>query len=181
MDLESRSIFPFDINDSPASISLLSTDVLSLIFETHILTNTSQNEGLPLSKLMRASQVCHDWREITLNSPLLWGRCISLNHPILLREQWRKEILHRSGKAPLWIQGKMRLERITKCFFAIIKEEWERVQVLDVILDDSSDMWNGAWAAILLPSPMLQIFKLAMNFRLSPGVRLLSSPITPLS
>ncbi|KAF8873491.1 hypothetical protein CPB84DRAFT_622371 [Gymnopilus junonius] len=164
MDSDAYSIFPFDINISPPSISSLSTDALSLIFETLILTNTSRNEGLPLSQLIRASQVCHDWREITLDSPLLWGRCISLNHPILLEEQWRKEILRRSGKAPLWIQGKMLMEKITNFFFAIIKEEWERVQVLDVILVDSSDMWNGAWAPILRPSPMLQIFKLANEF-----------------
>ncbi|KDR84473.1 hypothetical protein GALMADRAFT_237349 [Galerina marginata CBS 339.88] len=56
----------------------------------------SNNDALKDTR--RTSQVCHRWRQILLEYPLVWGRLIDLNAlcKVTVKEEWGNEVLRRS-------------------------------------------------------------------------------------
>lgn len=148
---------------SPTSpIDMLPSYILWLIFEMNS-TSTGSDLDSPLTTCISSSQICCTWRRIMLNSPSIWGRLIDFEHPFLLSRSWRTELLRRSENAPLWIQGRVDNRQGNDYLFFILKNHWERIQVLDI------QPWSGLhanslkddelWAAFLRPAPILQTFK----------------------
>src|ERR1700761_411983 len=56
-------------------ISSLPSDVFATIFTLLCIPGTLSQDGKPVYHLarIRVSHVCHQWREIALNQPLLWS------------------------------------------------------------------------------------------------------------
>ncbi|KAF8889536.1 hypothetical protein CPB84DRAFT_1849332 [Gymnopilus junonius] len=99
------------------SIFMINTDHKTRFVVTPNFRIYDPKEELPLTIARRTSQVCCRWRKVILQSPLIWGSVIDFD---LLRQKkdfWRKEVMRRTGSAPLCIM-----------------EHWERIRKLDVEL-----------------------------------------------
>ena len=109
-----------------------------------------------------ASQVCRAWRSAIINTPLVWARLIDLDSFHGLRSnEWGKEIVRRSGKAPLWIKAVQDWTRYShpivaqRVFFRdIMLEHWERVQILHLstLVLVYKEMWK---VPLCRPAPSL--------------------------
>ncbi|KDR77922.1 hypothetical protein GALMADRAFT_154971 [Galerina marginata CBS 339.88] len=146
------------------TVNNLAPDILWLIF----MFNTIPVDYSPLSRApnnlplltvaRRTSQVCHSWRQITLDSSSLWGRLVDLNVLFENNRGWVDEVLLRAKDAPLWITGKVRPEYLNDAlFFSLVERNWERVQKIEVstygIRND-----DVRWNVCLRPAPALKDF-----------------------
>ncbi|KDR65684.1 hypothetical protein GALMADRAFT_1248600 [Galerina marginata CBS 339.88] len=109
-----------------------------------------------------SSQVCHTWRSHILNSPTIWGRLLELSALERCTEQWREEVLRRSGDSLLWIyghaSGSFTYPRIgTKFFYRILNTYWERIEHLSMTTMDLP-IDEELWQPLLRPAPFLQSF-----------------------
>ncbi|KAK1226786.1 hypothetical protein PQX77_010223 [Marasmius sp. AFHP31] len=82
----------------PPPISRLPGELLIIIFAQCI--NDRQDILCRYPIYLSFSQVCHDWRELALNTPTLWTK------PDLTWPLWAKEMLRRSKDAPLDISNR---------------------------------------------------------------------------
>lgn len=115
-----------------------------------------------LDDTRHASQVCRAWRAAIVNTPLLWARLIDLDSLHGLRSnEWGKEIVRRSGKAPIWIKAVKNWTRYShpvpeqRVFFRdIMLEHWERVQILHIstLVLVYKEMWK---VPLCRPAPTL--------------------------
>lgn len=82
------------------TVSKLIPEVFSAIFELLALSATSPlgPTRYPYRDLLSATQVCHSWRQIALDSPRIWGY-ISSSAPHRISELF----LDRSASAPLYL------------------------------------------------------------------------------
>ncbi|KDR67079.1 hypothetical protein GALMADRAFT_258485 [Galerina marginata CBS 339.88] len=112
----------------------------------------------PLTTLRHVSQVCGDWRDLSLHSSLLWGKVVDLAALEMCTEKWRQEVIHRTGDSLLWIQGPVtRLS--APFFFSVLNEHWGRIERISV----SVNTYTGRgvelaqnWGPLLLRSPHLR-------------------------
>ncbi|TFK58401.1 hypothetical protein BDN72DRAFT_906771 [Pluteus cervinus] len=78
-------------------ISSLPEEVLVEIF---LLANTSNKSGLVVSGwIVKMGWVCHTWRKLALDHPLLWTEITEE-----LCERWTREFLKRSGSAVIYLE-----------------------------------------------------------------------------
>lgn len=115
-----------------------------------------------------ASQVCHEWRDLMLNTPFLWARLVDLDciHGEWNRE-WRHELMLRSGAAPLWVKADSypctkrswsvppaeAYKEISQFLFEVLSGNWHRIQKLYI----NGDCWPFPRNLDLLCSPAPQL------------------------
>ncbi len=119
-----------------------------------------------------ASQVCHQWRDLILQSSSLWGRLIDINYFFKCRsDKWREEIVRRSGTAPLWINADFVYQRGPRAkssqefFFQLMNNNWHRIHKL-VITRCSSPRLKLTRSMFSFPAPILEYFELRCHLEL---------------
>ncbi|KAF4612654.1 hypothetical protein D9613_011848 [Agrocybe pediades] len=134
-------------------IASLPPELLCDIF----LKNTEQDDPMHnrLITARHSSQVCQSWRSILLAFPSIWGRLINLDDYFdRKKETWMQEVVSRSGGAPLWITGRIFSFYTSTCFISLLKENWERVQHLEIgAVNRGSD---ERWSFLCRPAPNLE-------------------------
>ncbi|KAF9555517.1 hypothetical protein CPC08DRAFT_131733 [Agrocybe pediades] len=118
------------------------------------------------------SQVSRQWRSIYLSSPSIWGRLISVDDLNLRKtENWRNEVIARTGEASLWVYGHLNDDETRHFVFPFLEQNWARVQMLFLIDNDSLGatqtrltLADGQkrWAFLKEPAPQLQRICIAM-------------------
>lgn len=114
----------------------------------------------PLTITRRTSQVCQLWRNLILNSSSIWGRLIHLDFLDQASEDWRMEVLRRSGNAPLTIKGDVMGYIIEDFFFLLLEVEWTRIKWLDVRMNNDYEFEDNVWDPIHCANPTLEYFNL---------------------
>ncbi|KDR72015.1 hypothetical protein GALMADRAFT_159109 [Galerina marginata CBS 339.88] len=150
-----------------APVLSLDRDVLLFIFKLNADIFSDENS---LKGTRLASQVCRDWRDAILETPSLWGRLIDLDQLVSSTDDWKAEVLRRSGDASLWIRRTGIIfetrptytEPIQEFFFSVLNKHWDRIEQLVVSMDVGG--LNGElWSAIYRPSPHLRVFSLDLH------------------
>ena len=109
----------------------LNDDVLLYIF----MLNADMFDDVDALDTARfTSQVCRSWRTLMLASSSLWARLIDMDRiSDSSGDEWRKELMERSGDALLWIQlSDFHYSVNTSEFFDFIAKNWHRIQKLFV-------------------------------------------------
>lgn len=133
-------------------ISTISEDILWVIFMINAEDSVAH---LPLDTTRNCSQVCRTWRHSLVGTSFIWGKLMdwcSLNQET--SDEWRNEVLRRSGTSLLWINHPpwsgyilFKFSRLvcaskerasqkcvnfsTSCFFdKLITKNWERIDGL---------------------------------------------------
>ncbi|KDR69288.1 hypothetical protein GALMADRAFT_256118 [Galerina marginata CBS 339.88] len=122
-----------------------------------------KNTGLETARF--TSQVCRQWRALTLGSPTIWGNTIDLQ---LLRQnsdQWRKVVLKRSGSAPLWISGDVlgENEHSMPYFFSLLNDNWERIRGLDIRVFKFFSLDYDMWRSFRSAAPNLEVLRVQFH------------------
>ncbi len=140
-------------NPSSAPICGINNDVLLCIFSFNG-DMFSDEKALDTTRI--SSQVCRQWRDVMLESSSLWAKLIDIDFIYELRtDDWRSELIRRSGTAPLWILARINepLRRYGMRFVELVTGNWHRIQKLvifrysDVVLPRS---------VMYLPAPELE-------------------------
>ncbi|KDR79606.1 hypothetical protein GALMADRAFT_137407 [Galerina marginata CBS 339.88] len=148
-------------NACPAS--LLNSDTLWLIFDMNSDMFSYRN-ALETTRI--SSQVCREWRSVILDAPALWGKLIDLDNLLQKRDEWKDEVLHRSGGAPLSILGSdfyrnpmpWRDRFPAETFvISILNQHWRRIENL-VISSDRRRIDLALLESIQKPAPRLRKF-----------------------
>ncbi|KDR81101.1 hypothetical protein GALMADRAFT_136155 [Galerina marginata CBS 339.88] len=117
-----------------------------------------------LNVTRRTSQVCNQWRELAINSPSLWGRCMDLERLNQQEPHWRNEVLRRTGESFLHIKGGIVSLQLGTFFLHLLDTSWERIRALDVTLERfDAIVTDPRWAVLQRPAPALQIFSLSFD------------------
>ena len=143
---------------SEQSIGRLHQDILWKIFTE----NTNEDE--PLTTARRSSQVCRQWRTIVLQSASIWGRSIDLDDLHQKTDDWRQEVISRTGQSLLWIFGSLSPDTL-HFFVPFIAQNWKRVRMLgidDFDINPEEDR-QRIWAFLEQPAPNLQMMDIALS------------------
>lgn len=142
-------LFNADLNDQIATYVGQS---LAAPFTTNGLTVTR-----------RTSQVCRPWRSLILSSTAIWGRVIDL--PILNRssELWSREVLKRTGEAPLDIKGELLGTSPYPLFLLLVQHHWTRIRSLDVGIFAVGWISKEAWEFLKQPAPNMKVFSIRFH------------------
>ncbi|KJA24774.1 hypothetical protein HYPSUDRAFT_38431 [Hypholoma sublateritium FD-334 SS-4] len=153
-----------EVYTPPAPIYGVNDDVLMCIF---MLNGNMFFDSQALHTTRATSQVCRQWRNLTLEAPLLWAKLIDMD--ICYRDRrldWINEIFRRSGVAPLWIKAvngrhirRTDTDNIEKFIYDIVSKNWDRIQKL-VVIDDSTleSRCNLIFPMLRFPAPQLENF-----------------------
>ncbi|KDR70523.1 hypothetical protein GALMADRAFT_144794 [Galerina marginata CBS 339.88] len=87
---------------APESHAYEDADILSLIFDINAEV-PSIKDALTFTRIY--SQVCRAWRGAALDSTFIWGKLIDLDVLDKGADEWRSEVVKRSGDSPLWIKA----------------------------------------------------------------------------
>ncbi|KDR81095.1 hypothetical protein GALMADRAFT_1122341 [Galerina marginata CBS 339.88] len=110
------------------------------------------------------SQVCKQWRELTINSPSLWGRCVDLKRLNQQEPHWRNEVMRRTGASFLHVRGSIVSLQLGIFFLDLLDTSWERIRALEVSLERfDAIITDPRWAVLQRPAPALQIFSLSLD------------------
>ncbi|KAH9023090.1 hypothetical protein EDB85DRAFT_2293007 [Lactarius pseudohatsudake] len=149
-----------------APISSLPTEVVTAIFTfLHIpvtLASFTLGEQPTRSEQLawlRAAHVCHQWREIALNLPLLW------NHVdfTIVSSAGAAEILSRAKRAPLYLEARVpcRLWDDTR-FSALRKELQDHVSNISHLSISAEPFHlHRIFEGLVLPAPTLELLSLS--------------------
>ncbi|KJA24383.1 hypothetical protein HYPSUDRAFT_526272 [Hypholoma sublateritium FD-334 SS-4] len=159
----------------PIPITELGSDVLYEIF----LANTYREIGSipkdatqfdlshsPLTITRRTSQVCRMWRDIILQSPLIWARCIDLDCLDQKTNNWRQLVLQRTAETMLCITAVSATRRMVPerhglaTFFArLLDERWERIAEIDISIHVEDLKDNRITVPFNQPTNSLRVFE----------------------
>ncbi|CAA7269841.1 unnamed protein product [Cyclocybe aegerita] len=108
-----------------------------------------------LTDTRSASHVWRLWRQAILSSTSLWGRLVDLEYLIHLKEEWRWEIICRTGISPLHVKGKQANKNpaFLPLLAHILDAHWERIDTLD----------GDLWYPIARPSKALKIIRINLG------------------
>ncbi|KAF4613272.1 hypothetical protein D9613_010852 [Agrocybe pediades] len=118
------------------------------------------------------SLVSRQWRSIYLSSPSIWGRLISVDDLKRKTENWRNEVMARTGEASLWVYGHLRDDETLHFVFPFLEQNWARVQMLFLIDNNPLEatqtrltLADGQkrWAFLKEPAPQLQRICITMS------------------
>ncbi|PPQ98174.1 hypothetical protein CVT26_003222 [Gymnopilus dilepis] len=139
---QSRSV----VAEQTSSIRCLSEDILWNIFlmnanmdEDAVFVSPSSPEYAArrsmraLTVTRRSSQVCRLWRDVILGTSSIWGQLIDWDIFLELKtDDWRREVLRRSGSHPLYIRSEWLIGDGPKFknFVSLVDEEWDRIRGL---------------------------------------------------
>ncbi|KAF8884061.1 hypothetical protein CPB84DRAFT_1789546 [Gymnopilus junonius] len=136
---------PSSLASSP--VFALNSDILWRIFLLNTYMTTKFDEDIPaLDTLRYTSQVCTAWRELTLQSPSLWGRVINI---VLLWhcDEWRDEVIRRTRSSPLYLKVPRTDPAVTYVAVSLANENWSRVYSLDILSFHPKE--EKAWTDLL--------------------------------
>ncbi|KJA24818.1 hypothetical protein HYPSUDRAFT_38489 [Hypholoma sublateritium FD-334 SS-4] len=145
------------INRPAPPIHTLNEDILLYIFT---LNADMFSDTDALLTTCVTSQVCQSWRDLMLATPSLWARLIDMYYiSKSLGNEWRDELIRRSGTAPLYIRAQ-EIDRSGNVL-RILRENWHRTQRLVVHdLTSSVDLTRLVFA---LPAPYLETFAVTLG------------------
>ncbi|KAF9556089.1 hypothetical protein CPC08DRAFT_107509 [Agrocybe pediades] len=105
----------------------------------HDLPNIPSGQNRPLNVARHCSQVCRRWRLVYLSSCSIWGRIIDLDSLQQTTDEWRKEVMARTGEALLWVYGEVDDWDESKQDIPsdLLKRNWGRIERL-LIKDNSN-------------------------------------------
>ncbi|KDR70422.1 hypothetical protein GALMADRAFT_159902 [Galerina marginata CBS 339.88] len=136
--------------------SKLDEDLLWQTFSFVTNMGEESDEKFPvLVTLRNSSQVCSTWRNLILSTSSWWARNLNLRLLNQKSNDWRNEVLRRTGEALLHITGPVRRENV-QFVEAILTEHWARIQVLRLYASHSIDLLQY----IQQPAPFLEVFKI---------------------
>jgi len=88
-----------------------------------------------LQTLRHASQVCGSWRTLILSSTSIWGKSIDFEELNQKSENWRTEVIRRTGDSLLHIKSNtFYLGRMERFLVSLITDSWHRIQSLNVVI-----------------------------------------------
>ncbi|KDR70486.1 hypothetical protein GALMADRAFT_254903 [Galerina marginata CBS 339.88] len=165
---------------APESLAHEDADILSLIFDINTEV-PSIKDALKFTRI--SSQVCRAWRRTALDSTSIWGKLIDLDVLNKVADEWRAEVIKRSGDSPLWIKatapmydneprgkaGRIRqfgehASRLPEVLFSLLEADWSRIEKL-VVWADIAEIDARRWSAIYRPASRLRVFNLYGDFR----------------
>ncbi|KAF4613064.1 hypothetical protein D9613_010811 [Agrocybe pediades] len=157
-------------------ISTLHRELLWMIFLQNVLTpdvyRFTDWTCSPLTTVRYCSQVCRDWRYILLQSSSIWSRVIDLEQLNQRGQDWKKEVLSRTGQAPLWVYGQPNIS--TMLFFVpFLEENWGRVQRMqifglsemptDTFTNSLNRLAKISWNFLQKPAPSLRVIDVYLS------------------
>ncbi|KAF8894231.1 hypothetical protein CPB84DRAFT_1305892 [Gymnopilus junonius] len=109
------------------------------------------------------SQVCKRWRELLLSSTSIWASSFDLDCLDQRTDEWREEVLKRTGKASLSILGALQYGRpSTEFFLSILNKHWARVRNLCLVVH-MGVFDDIRWSYLKNPAPNLEIFHVNLD------------------
>ncbi|KJA15326.1 hypothetical protein HYPSUDRAFT_391704 [Hypholoma sublateritium FD-334 SS-4] len=141
-------------------IHMLDNDTLLHIFESNA---DMFSDPFALHTTRIASQVCHRWRDLMLDTPALWAKLIDLDRiSNSWSSEWRTELIRRSGAAPLWIRTHLSPStEIIQFLFDVITGNWHRIQKL--IISCCSCGFSFCNTMLFFPAPQLDEIDVPME------------------
>ncbi len=172
-------------NSSSTSIDTLNEDVLLHIFEFNC--NMFEVYGT-LGTARATSQVCRQWRYLMLETPSLWAKLIDIGEFSELRNsKWQKEVIKRSGDAPLWIMADDTEDKdnwsddgipsddyIDRFFEDIVPNIWHRIEKL--ILPSYYE-YHVTHLMLSFPAPLLVHIEAAAGYTKDPQINAKTTPL----
>ncbi|KAF9558659.1 hypothetical protein CPC08DRAFT_709492 [Agrocybe pediades] len=161
-------------------ISVLHNDLLWRIFLENIefpnetIWRSEPHSG-GLVTARHCSQVCQEWRDIYLGSPSIWAKLIDLNNLCQKGDNWRKEVISRSGQALLWVYG-CPDDGIMSFLLPFLRGNWPRMQKISLNALFCGRSW-GRWFFLAEPAPKLHTVLLEIE---SLGERIVFTDHAPL-
>lgn len=164
-------------NHSPA-IHRLGHDILCYIFSLNLYMddNTSSSEYFDsddwsfqrdssLVHIRWLSHVCRFWRDLTLQSSILWARSINLWNLDQKNSRWREEVMKRTGDASLALRGVITMvtKPSTDLLLSILESHWTRLRVLNIAISHADVAKDRRWQALYRPAPNLEVFRLRFS------------------
>jgi hypothetical protein len=142
-------------------ISSLPPELFATIFSLLCVPSTSSSGGNPDYHLARlnVSHICHRWREITLNQPLLWSHVDFTP----LSSTGAAEILVRAKSAPLYLEAKVSGDRWDNARVSTFRKELQahvphirRLKISSTALD----LFDSIIEGLVSPAPTLECLSL---------------------
>ncbi|KDR65850.1 hypothetical protein GALMADRAFT_148340 [Galerina marginata CBS 339.88] len=111
----------------------------------------------PLITARWTSQVCSKWRSIAVESQTLWSSILELGLLAQRANNWRNEVIRRTGRAGLSLTGWVDWNNsISVSFFNfLVLEHWDRIQKLDVEFRNCETLPDYLESALSRPAPNL--------------------------
>ncbi|KAF9556988.1 hypothetical protein CPC08DRAFT_710709 [Agrocybe pediades] len=157
-------------DEQRSHISVLSEDLLWRIFNLFTL----QDHDFDLTRaaydrrenyliaLRYLSQVCTMWRNLLLSSSSIWADSLDFQYLAQKEDMWRKEILRRTGEAPLSIIFRSHGWPLADFLWTLIEHNWQRLRRVCVQnLMGSNEIIPRL--KLISKAPGLQILCLDMN------------------
>jgi hypothetical protein len=142
-------------------VSSLPPEVFAAIFSLLCLPGTPSSDGKPDHQPARlcVSHVCHQWREIALNQPLLWSH---VNFSTLSAEG-AAEILVRAKSAPLYLEASFSSYCWDDARFSTFRKELQaRVpHIRQLRISTGPVSLNNILQKIASPAPTLEYLSLS--------------------
>jgi len=143
------------------------------------------NRHSQLDYIRHMSQVCHNWRQIILQSPSIWGNMININALAQSSEEWRKQVMLRTGSAELTVYGTIYSNKTASRFLqTLLDQYWSRISIFRVSIWQPSelaeDVWRILWTSTApsLRTFVLHIYSNSYDLHLPPMPMLLQgSPL----
>ncbi len=158
------------LNPPSAPIETLNDDALRHIFAINADIFT---ESYCLHTTRLTSHVCRRWRELMLATPSLWAKLFDMDEISQMKNaNWRNELVHRSGKAALWIHadtplyvecdddGKQEPFRTAIKHFLreLITKNWHRIEMVNISYGSG---FEPTHCMMRSPAPLLKHIKAA--------------------
>jgi hypothetical protein len=138
-------------------VSSLPPEVFAAIFSFLYLPGNDVPGGR-LDPRLGVSHVCHQWREIALNQPLLWNRIDFTS----LSSAGAAEILDRAKSAPLYLKANLSSSHRREKFDAFRKELQTRVpDICHLRISASPYLLNSTLEGLISPAPSLDHLSLS--------------------
>ncbi|KAF9536645.1 hypothetical protein CPC08DRAFT_771495 [Agrocybe pediades] len=96
------------------------------------------DDGHRLRDLRWASQTCSAWRDTLLHSPSIWAKCLIFDELESTSEEWKSEVVRRTGNAPLHVirllEFRRRFDADDEWFYHFLRENWHRIHTLNITI-----------------------------------------------
>ena len=155
--------------NSESPIRRLNTDILWCIIK--INADRLFDDDTALGTTVSTSHVCRAWRNFMLNIPSIWAHLIDLDVLHRSDDEWRNELLRRSGTMLLWIKARRCTIHVipdpmscTKHVLNVIAENWSRIQKLEATFDEKY-VDRVQWKPLYLPAPHMESLSLIFSRR----------------
>jgi hypothetical protein len=138
-------------------VSSLPPEVFAVIFSLLCFPGNDVQGGNPDPRFL-VTHVCHQWREIALNQPLLWGRIDFTS----ISSAGAAEILDRAKSAPLYLKANLSSSHRREKFDAFRKELQTRVpDICHLRISASPYLLNSTLEGLISPAPSLDHLSLS--------------------